>query len=155
MTQVSNSIIVLLYSIMRQNVLILKTEVIALKFEADVKRMIVIIGALSLIFSVIMEIVFALLRFWDYTVLLGNIFGVFLEMGNFLLLCVTVTKSLESEGGAQKLMQASQMFRTAALFLGLALGAILPFFNLYAVMIPLLFVRLAIMLLPVFNKKKE
>lgn len=107
-----------------------------------------------LIFSALMQAVFLLLGKWDYTVLLGNLLSDAILVGNFLLMGITVQRALEKEEKeAKAAMKVSQMYRMLLLAVVLALGVALPVFHTWAVVIPIIFPRLAIALRPFFGKR--
>lgn len=100
----------------------------------------------TVILSVVMELVFVLLGKWDLSVLWGNLLGAFTAVMNFFLMAQTVVKcvSLPPDKAALKI-RASQGGRLIAMAAIAALGGLLPCFNLYATVIPLLFPRIVIM----------
>ena len=68
--------------------------------------------AFPFIMSLLMQAVFLILGFWDYTVLLGNLWGVFAAVLNFFLMGITVQKALNKEKKqAQSMVKASQAGR--------------------------------------------
>lgn len=112
------------------------------------------IAAWVIILSVIMEAVFLIIGKWDYMVLLGNLLGAFCAVANFFAMGITVQKAVEKdEKEAKTAIKASQALRTVILFAIVAIGAAVPFFNTWTVVIPLLFPRIAIAL-RMFSKKQ-
>lgn len=110
--------------------------------------------AVTLIFSTLMQSVFLIIGKWDYTILLGNILGLCGGVGNFFFMGLTVQSALDkSEDDAKKLMKVSQSLRLLFLFVVALIGHLVPVFNLLAVVIPLIFPRIAIAIRPVFMKK--
>lgn len=114
------------------------------------------IAAWVLIFSAILQAVFLVIGKWDHTVLLGNLLmGVAVTL-NFLLMAITVQNAVgKEEKDAKQMLQLSRTLRTLGLFCVALLGVLLPCFNLWAVLIPLFFPRVAIALRPLWNKKTE
>lgn len=106
------------------------------------------IGAWVLIFSALMQAVFLIIRKWDYTVLLGNILSAAAGIISFFFLGITIIKAVSSgdPAYAKKLMRASQAIRTLFMFVIALLGALLPCFNIWATVIPILFPRLALLI---------
>ena len=100
----------------------------------------------SAVLSVLMQAVFLLIKRWDITVLLGNLLGVLLSVLNFFLMGVTVQIALrKDEKEAKNTLKISQTARFFMLFVGLVIGVLLPCFNTWAAVIPLLlFTRVAI-----------
>lgn len=85
---------------------------------------------------------------WDYTVLLGNIFGGLAAVLNFLFMGLTVQKAVSrEEKEAALLMRLSQTMRNVMLVIVGILAVTLPFFNGFAAIIPLFFPRIAIALI--------
>lgn len=127
------------------------------KIDPTVRRETVYIAAWVIIFSALMEAVFLVGRWWDYTVLFGNLLGAFTAVLNFFLMGLTVQKALgKEEKEARDLVKLSQTLRMFMQLAFAAVGFLIPsVFNVIAVLIPLLFPRIAIMLRPLFNKQME
>ncbi len=106
------------------------------------------IGAWVLIFSALTQAVFLIIQKWDYTVLLGNILSAAAGILSFFFLGITIIKAVSSgdPAYAKKLMRASQAIRTFFLFGIALLGALLPCFNIWATVIPIIFPRLALLI---------
>lgn len=98
-------------------------------------------------FSAVMELVFVLIRRWDYTVLLGNLLGGGWAVLNFFLLGLTVQRMAdESDPKRAKLKQQGSYSGRMLLTLGIIILAIkAPVFSWPAAVIPLLFPRLTIL----------
>ncbi len=124
--------------------------------DPTVKRETCYIAGFVLIFSVIMELAFLLAGAWDITVLLGNLLGGLVAVGNFFLMGLTIQRALgKSEKDAAARMKLSQSLRLIMQLLFCAVGAAAPCFNLTASVVPLLFPRVAVMLRPLLNKKDK
>ena len=99
----------------------------------------------SAIFSLLMQSVFLIVNKWDYTVLLGNLFGFAAISLNFLLMGITVQKAvLKEPEEAKKFIRMSQSLRLFFMFIVALVGYLVPVFNTLAVIIPFLFPRIAI-----------
>ena len=123
------------------------------KLDPTVRQETVYIASLVLIFSVLMQAVFLLIGKWDYTVLLGNVLSAVAAVGNFLLLGLTVQRAVaKEEKDARQLMKLSQTYRLLGLLVVAVIGFALPVFHPLAVVIPLLFPRIAIAMRPLFKK---
>lgn len=123
------------------------------KLDPVVKQETLYIATVSFILSLILQSVFLIIGKWDYTVLLGNIYGLAIAVGNFLLLGVTVQNAVKKDpDDAKKQIKASQSLRLLLLFVCAIIGYIIPIFNIYSVIIPYLFPRFAISLRPLFKK---
>ena len=124
------------------------------KLDPTVKKETGYIGAWVIIFSAILQAVFLVIGKWNYTVLLGNLLSGATAIFNFLLMGITVQKAvLKEEKEAKTAIKASQALRTFLLFAVAAVGVLLPCFNTWTVIIPLLFPRIAIAFRPLFDKK--
>lgn len=103
------------------------------------------IAAVVLILSALMQAVFLVLGKWDYTVLLGNLLGAALAVGNFFLMGLTVQKCLTLEPDeAKKRMKLSQQGRLLGLLVFCMIGAALPCFHTVAVLVPQFFPRIGV-----------
>ncbi|MBR2499736.1 MAG: hypothetical protein IKB60_01510 [Clostridia bacterium] len=126
-----------------------------LKLNDTVKRETLYIAKFVLLLSILMQAVFLILTKWDYTVILGNLLSGFFAVLNFLLMGIGVQLSVEKEEtDAKKTIKLSHTYRNMMLFLVIVLGVALPCFNTLASVIPHFFPRIAIMLRPLFNKRK-
>ena len=107
------------------------------------------------IFSVLMQAVFLIIGKWDYTVLLGNLWGAAVAVGNFFVMGLYVQKAVsQEEKEAKQTIKASQSMRFAAMVLLTGIGVVIPFFNWIAVVVPLVFPSVAIYLRPIVDKNK-
>ena len=90
-------------------------------------------------------VLFFVLKF-DYTIPLGGVYGIVVAVLNFFLLGKSVQSAVRDrdEKSAKKYMSAMYVLRFLGLFLVLTLGALAPFINLFAEVIPLFFPRIAI-----------
>ena len=114
------------------------------------------IFTVSVIFSMLMEAVFLIVKAWDYTVLLGNLLGLVAVTLNFLLMGITVQNAVtKEEKDAKSLMKLSQSGRLFMMFAFALVGYLVPVFNEIAVVVPFLFPRIAIMLRPLFKKRGD
>ncbi len=126
------------------------------KIDSTVLKETKYIAAWTLVFSVLVQAVYLVIAKWDYTVLLGNLLGAFISVGNFFLLGLTVQKAVtKEEKDAKTLMKLSQTYRNLGIIVLVALGIILDCFNTVTVIIPVFFPRLAIAIRPIFDKKTD
>ena len=103
------------------------------------------IAVFVLLCSLLMQAVFLVIGMWDYTVLLGNLLGAALAVGNFFLMGLTVQHCLTMEPDeARKRMKLSQQGRMLMLLVLCVIGGVLPFLNTIAVLIPQLFPRIGV-----------
>ncbi len=109
-----------------------------------------------LILSTLLQAVFLVIGKWDHTVLLGNLLSGFAVVLNFFLMGITVQNALgKEEKEAKTAIRLSQTYRFFLLLIIVVVGVVLPFFNIWTVVIPVFFPRVAIALRPVFDKKKS
>ncbi len=125
------------------------------KIDPTVLRETGYIATMVFIFSLLLQSVFLIIGKWDYTILTGNLLGFVAAVGNFFLMGLSVQSSLnKEEKDAKSLMKLSQSLRLLLLFVIVLVGYLLSVFNTLAVVIPLLFPRIAVALRPLFMKKK-
>lgn len=116
----------------------------------------------TVILSVLMQAVFLIVGYfmsdyaWNWTVLAGNLLGGVAVVANFFGMALGVQRAMEKEpDDAKKSMKASSSARMLALFVVAVLGVVLDCFNTLAVLIPLLFPRLAIAIRPLWDRKTQ
>ena len=113
------------------------------------------IASFVIIFSVLMQAVFLMISKWDYTVLLGNLWGIIIAVGNFFVMGLFVQKAVtQDEKEARQTVRASQSLRMAAIFVLAAVGLIIfkQTSARVAIVLPLIFPRIAIMLRPIIYR---
>jgi hypothetical protein len=126
-----------------------------MRIEPAVKKETKYILGMSLLFSVLMELIFWAVGHMDYTVPLGNLLDVVIAVLNFFLMGLTVQNSIGlDEKAASEKLKLSQRLRMLMVIALAAVGVGLPCFNSLAVVIPLFFPRIAIALWPLFNKEQ-
>lgn len=126
-----------------------------MRIEPAVKKETKYILGMSLLFSVLMELIFWAVGHMDHTVPLGNLLGVVIAVLNFFLMGLTVQNSIGlDEKAASEKLKLSQRLRMLMVIALAAVGVGLPCFNSLAVVIPLFFPRIAIALWPLFNKEQ-
>ena len=104
--------------------------------------------------------VYALIGKWDVAVLLGGLVGLLVATGNFFSLAVVATlASDKAEAGdvetGQKLMKGSYPIRLLVMAVVLFLCAKSGYFDVIALVIPLVFVRPILTVKEFFRKKGE
>lgn len=126
------------------------------KIDATVLKETRYVAGVTLILSVAMEAVFFLLGKWSFSVLWGNVLGIFGAVINFFLMGITVQNAvIKEEKEAKKLIQFSQSARMLMLFVIAAIGYLVPIFHTIAAVIPLLFPRVAVFLHPILIKDES
>ena len=119
-----------------------------------IKRETLYVGAWVLILSAVMQAVFLIIGKWDYTVLLGNLLTGCAAVLNFFLMALTVRKAVEKdEKDARTTMKASQSLRNLMMFAVVAVGVLVPCFNVWTSIIPVFFPRISMLLRAISNKK--
>ena len=120
------------------------------------QTLVVLAGEIFL--SAVMVGIFALAGHFDRSVLLGAVVGALLAAANFFLMalsadCAADKAEKQNVKGGQALIQLSYIGRLIGLFLVLVLCALTKIFNLFALVIPLVFTR-PILIVSEFLKKK-
>ena len=124
------------------------------RLDPVIKRETLYIGAWVLILSGIMQAIFLIIGKWDYTVLLGNLLTGSASVLNFLLMALTVQKAVDKdEKDAKTAMKASQSLRNLMMFAIIAVGVLVPCFNIWTSIIPVFFPRISMLLRAISNKK--
>ena len=119
-----------------------------------IKRETLYVGAWMLVLSAVMQAVFLIIGKWDYTVLLGNLLTGCAAVLNFFLMALTVRKAVEKdEKDARTTMKASQSLRNLMMFAVVAVGVLVPCFNVWTSIIPVFFPRISMLLRAISNKK--
>ena len=106
----------------------------------------------------LMMAVFGLLGYFDTSVLLGGIVGALLATGNFFFMAVGTSLAADKAEqqdvkGGKLLIRNSYMLRLLVLFVLLFACAKSGLFNLFALVLPLIFVRPALTFAEFFRKK--
>lgn len=104
--------------------------------------------------------VFALLGKFDLSVILGGIFGCLLMILNFFFMamgtCLAADKAEKQDvKGGKSILQTSRLLRYILLFVGLFVLAKSEICNIFALAIPLLFLRPVLMVSEFFRKKGD
>ena len=107
-----------------------------------------------------MYAIFALLGYFDRTVLLGGLIGGLVAIVNFLVMAMNMTVAADRAvrqdvKGGKSLMQMSYAIRLALMFLVLFACVKSGLCNVFAAVIPLLFVRPTITIAEFFRKPGE
>ncbi len=127
-----------------------------IKANSTVKKETQYIAFFSIALSLLMQVVFLLLKRWDYTVLLGNLLSLAVAILNFYFMGISVQKAVTIDvADAKKVIRASQSARNAAIFVAVAIGVVAPCFNTVAVIVPVFFPRIAVSFRPLFAKNDE
>lgn len=119
-----------------------------------------IVGIGQLICLAVMYAVFALLGYFDRSVLLGGIIGTVLSVGNFFFMAVGASlaadKALAQDvKGGNALVKSSYMLRLLVIFLILFACVKSGLCNAFASVLPLVFVRPIITVAEFFRKSGE
>ena len=126
------------------------------KIDSTVLKETKFIAAWVLVLSVLLQAVFLVIGKWHYTVLLGNLLSGAAGVLNFLFMGIAIQKAVQKEEmDAKQHMKASAAGRLCALFVITVVGVALPWFNTWAVIIPLFFPRVAIAVRPLWDKQKN
>ena len=124
------------------------------KIDPTVKKETKYIAYWVFLLSVIMQAVFIVIGKWNYTVLLGNLLTAVAGVLNFFFMGITVQKALtKDEKAAKSTMRVSQLYRMLFLVVVVVVGVYAPCFDMWAVLIPLFFTRIAVGFRPIINRK--
>lgn len=116
------------------------------KIDATVRRETMYVAAWVAILTVVMFAVFLVFGAFDWTVLAGGLLGALTAVANFLLMGLTIQGAIGlEEKDARTRLRGSQNLRLLMQLVVGILGAALPVFNMWAVLIPLFFPRVAVM----------
>ena len=111
------------------------------------------IAAFTVALSIIEEVVFAVLGYWDVYVLFGNLLGGAVAVLNFFLMGLTVQSASKKEGDSiSSTVRVSQMLRMLLLIAAAVVGCTVSVFNAAAVLISLFFPRIGVAFRPLFLK---
>ena len=124
------------------------------KIDPTVKKETLYISLCSLFFSLLLQVVYFVIDKWSISVLFSCLFGLTGALLNFFLMAYTVQKAVEKEDDKERrnLLKISQSLRMIMLLAFAVLGASLDFFNTWAVLVPMLFPRMAIFIRPLIIK---
>lgn len=125
------------------------------KVDATVLKETKYVAGWVVVLTVVMLAVFALLGAFDLTVLAGGLLGGATAVVNFLLMGLTIQGALGlEEKDARTRLRGSQNLRMLMQLAIAVLGAVLPCFNLWSVLIPLFFPRIAVIVRGHFLKNE-
>lgn len=114
------------------------------------------IASFVIIFSVLMQAIFLIIGKWHYTVLLGNVWGAAVSIGNFFVMGLYVQKAVaQEEQEAKKTIKTSYSLRMTLLLLFTIIGVVIPSFSWITVVVPLIFPSIAIFLRPLIDKNPK
>lgn len=110
---------------------------------------------MAAIYLAVLTVLFFAMGF-DYSLIIGGVYGCVISVLNFLILGKTAQCGLrKNPDSAQTYMSAMYCVRYLGLFVLLTLGALAPFINLIAAAIPLFFPRIAITVRELISSKKK
>ena len=127
------------------------------------------VAIVALILSMLMQSIFLIVDnfydgTWTYLVLIGNLIGYIVSVGNFFLMGLTVQKALgKGEKEAANIVKLSQMARMLMLFLIALAGYLIDTFVfetfstgfVIALILPYMFPRIAVIARPLASKIKQ
>ena len=107
--------------------------------------------------SALMIAIFAMFGAFGWPVLFGALLGGGFTVANFFLMALSVQKSLKAEvpKAARTISVRSYTIRAAAMAVVIVLGFWLPCFQGFAVVIPMIFPRITIILMRIFSSRKK
>ena len=107
----------------------------------EVKKMAAYIGAMVLI----MVIIFALFGYFGIPIILGGLLGGIVALLNFFFLATAIEKSVNGHNSPKGTLVSSYSLRLISIGVVVVFAIKSPYINYLAVVIPLLFPRIAIM----------
>ena len=127
------------------------------KMDPIVKQETLPIAVWVLIGCLLTQGVCLIVGWWNLPILLGNVLGGVTAVGNFFLMCLTVTKALEKDKDkAAKAIRLSQSGRLMMQGAVLIIAGVLPtVFNLWAAIIPLIIPTVAVRVRHLILAKKS
>ncbi|MBE6779238.1 MAG: hypothetical protein E7541_07645 [Ruminococcaceae bacterium] len=115
------------------------------KIDPTVRRETAAVALWVAIGGALLQGVFLLCGWWDYTVLTGAALGGATAVGNFLLVGLMIQKAItQTQKQAKNTVRLSQGGRLLLQGAILCAAALLPWFNIWATAIPLLIPRIAV-----------
>ena len=127
-----------------------------MKLTAVVAENLKKITVLNLVLTVVENIVFLAVGYWNVQVLAGSALGWAVSVLNFYLLGISVQKAMDKEPkAAQAYMQKTYNGRMLIETVAIVAAFILPYFNGFAAVIPFIFTRISIMIIQKFDKNND
>ena len=128
--------------------------------KKELWRQLGIVGLCHILGVAAMIGIFALLGHFDYTVALGGLVGGLVSFLNFFFMVIGLSAAADraqnqDANGGKGLVKGSYFIRIAVMFLVLFACAKSGHCNVIALVVPLLFVRPALMVAEFFGKKGE
>lgn len=125
--------------------------------NSDLKKETIKMSIGVLIMTAIMIGVFAALGRFDYKVVTGGLLGAVVTIANHFFLAFSVERisGKESVKDGQNLMKLSYFGRLVLIGVAVFIAIKLPVFNYIATAIPLLFPRVVIIILNIFDSRKD
>ncbi|MBQ3094734.1 MAG: ATP synthase subunit I [Clostridia bacterium] len=116
----------------------------------------VYIAAVTLILAVLMHAVFLIAGHWSLSVLWGSLLGCAAAVLNFFTMGLFVQQAVQKEEKeARNLVKLSQTVRFMGVLVVAVIGVAVPWFHSVAVVVPLLFPRVAIALYPLTHRGED
>lgn len=114
----------------------------------EIKR----VGICTAVLTAVMLVVFAIIGKFNTAVLYGALLGFLINYFNFIIMSISVEKSLsKSKAGATSAMGISYFFRLAIIAVAVYFAIKSPHINYVAAVIPLIFTRLSVYILNFTN----
>ena len=128
--------------------------------KKELWRQLGIVGLCHVLGVAAMIGIFALLGHFDYTVALGGLVGGLVSFLNFFFMVIGLSAAADraqnqDANGGKGLVKGSYFIRIAVMFLVLFACAKSGYCNVITLVVPLLFVRPALMVAEFFGKKGE
>lgn len=123
------------------------------RIDATVLKETVFVAIWQAVLTAVMTAVFLVIGEFDWTVLTGALLSGVTAVANFLLMGITIQSCIGlDEKDARTRMRGSQNLRMVMQLVVAIIGASLECFNIWAVLIPLFFPRIAVIIRSRFIK---
>ena len=113
----------------------------------EIRSLLPYFGVVNAVYFAVVLVLFFAFGF-DYTLIVGAVYGNIIAAANFWLMGLTAEKAVKmgSARSAQTYMNAMYCVRYLGVFALLTAAALLPFINLITALVPLFFARICITL---------
>ncbi len=124
--------------------------------EQGLKRDLKDIAISNFILNIVQNIAFVVLGYWDFTVLLGSIWGYILSMLILIMLAFSVNKAVDKDPKQSSVyMQGTYLGRVVVMGLGVYLAIQINSINWISTCIALVFTKISIMIITYLRRKEK
>ncbi len=124
--------------------------------EPSLKRDLKDIGISNFILNIVQNIVFLILGYWDFSVLLGSLWGYMLTMIMLFMLAKSVEKAVDKDPKQSGMyMQSTYIARAVVMAVGVYLAIQINSINWISTCIALVFTKVSIMIITYIRRKEK